>query len=120
VLVQVPGFSVPAGQNVFFRWLDINDTSFDQGMAVDNLGISFLAPAPRITAILSNPTNRFTQLTVQGEANTRYGLEAASNLAYPIFWQSLGSNTADPTGIFQFTDTNGPLFPMRFYRAVSP
>jgi hypothetical protein len=38
----------------------------------------------------------------------------------PVIWQFIGGNTADGAGLFQFTDTNAPLFPMRFYRALSP
>ena len=32
----------------------------------------------------------------------------------------IGSNMADGTGLFQFTDTNAPAFPLRFYRALFP
>jgi T5SS/PEP-CTERM-associated repeat protein len=120
VMVAVPGFSVPAGQNVFFRWLDINDTGFDQGIAVDNFSVAFVARALGFSALYSNPTNKFVQLTGQGDANTMYVIEAASNLNFPIFWQRLGSNLTDGTGFLQFTDTNAPQFQNRFYRALSP
>ena len=120
VAVQVSGLNVPAGQNVFFRWLDVNDTGADQGIAVDNLSVTFVRPAPRISSIVSNSTNGFAQISGLGEAGTIYGIEAASNLNLPIFWQRIGSNTADGTGLFQFTDTNAPTLPMRFYRALFP
>jgi len=31
---------------------------------------------------------------------------------------TIGSNTANNSRVFQFTDTNAPAFPIRFYRAL--
>lgn len=89
---------------------------------MDDLTVAFglAVPTLQIIAIVSNPTNGFLQITGQGESNVIYGIEAASNLNSPIFWQRLGSNTADAAGLFQFTDTNTPAFPTRFYRALFP
>ena len=117
--VLIPGLIVIPGQNVFFRWRDINDTGPDQGMAVDDLIIAFGPLRPQITSVGLNPTNGFLQITGLGESNKTYSLQAATNLAAPIFWQHLGTNTADGSGLFQFTDTNAPAFLMRFYRALS-
>jgi hypothetical protein len=55
-----------------------------------------------------------------GQSSVTNGIEAAWNMNAPIFWQRIGSNTANGTGVFSFTDTNDPLFPVRFYRAQSP
>ena len=35
-------------------------------------------------------------------------------------WLDLGPVVADTNGLFQFTDTNAPLFPFRFYRWTGP
>jgi hypothetical protein len=35
-------------------------------------------------------------------------------------WSNLGTALATNGGVFSFTDTNAPLFPIRFYRALSP
>ena len=35
-------------------------------------------------------------------------------------WLNIGSPLANSAGVFIFTDTNAPLFPLRFYRAVFP
>ena len=111
---------MPPGQEVFFRRTDPDDAGFDQAMAVDDLTVAFTILAPRIASITSNPSNRFAQITGTGEPGFTYGIEAASNLNSPIFWQRLGSVTANGAGVFQFTDTNAPLFEARFYRALIP
>jgi hypothetical protein len=41
-----------------------------------------------------------------------------TNLVSPS-WQNLSTNKADAGGIWQFTDTNAPQFPARFYRSFS-
>jgi len=79
------------------------------------LTIAFAPVPPQITSVSLDPTNGFVQLTGLGETNHSYGIEAATNLTPPIFWQRLGTNTADGAGLFQFTDTNAPAFLMRFY-----
>jgi hypothetical protein len=117
---SIPGLIVPPGQEVFFRWTDPDDAGFDQAMAVDDLTVAFTILAPRISSIASNPTNHFATISGIGEPGFTYGIEAASNLNAPVFWQRLGSVTADTTGIFQFTDTNAPLFQVRFYRTLIP
>jgi hypothetical protein len=33
---------------------------------------------------------------------------------------TIGTSQASSGGVYQFLDTNAPLFPKRFYRAVSP
>ena len=77
------------------------------------------APASTLTSITDLP-NAFKQLTGQGVSNLAYTVQAATNLATPITWTLLGAATANSSGVYQFTDTNAPLFPRRFYRAVSP
>jgi len=77
------------------------------------------APASMLTSITNLPGS-FKQLTGQGVSNLTYTVQAATNLAAPITWTPLGAATANSGGVYQFTDTNAPLFPLRFYRAVSP
>jgi autotransporter-associated beta strand protein len=77
------------------------------------------APASTLTSITNLPSS-FKQLTGQGVSNLTYAVQAATNLAAPITWTPLGAATANSNGVYQFTDTNAPLFPLRFYRAVSP
>lgn len=55
-----------------------------------------------------------------GLSGVSYAIEAATNLNPVIQWSNLGSATASGAGVISFTDTNAPLFPMRFYHALSP
>jgi hypothetical protein len=82
--------------------------------------VEFSPEQPLITSVSVNPTNGLVGLVGLGQSNTVYAIEAATNLTAPIFWQRLDSNTADASGVFQFTDTDGIAFPVRFYRVVSP
>lgn len=53
------------------------------------------------------------QLQCFGTPGSNYVVQAATNL---LNWADLGSALADTNGLFQFLDTNAPLFPQRFYR----
>jgi autotransporter-associated beta strand protein len=55
-----------------------------------------------------------------GFAGLTYTVQAAPSLNPVIQWSNLGTATANASGVIVFTDTNAPLFPMRFYRALSP
>src|SRR5207249_3847951 len=59
--VLISGLSVPPGQHVFFRWRDIDDSGMDQGMALDDLIISFSPQFP--------PTDRFWTNALGGNYN---------------------------------------------------
>jgi T5SS/PEP-CTERM-associated repeat protein len=118
--VLIPGLVVPPGQHVFFRWHDLDDPGADQGMALDDLIVTFASPAPQITSIIVSPANGSVQISGQGVPNQTYALEAATNLSPPIFWQRLDTNTADGFGLYQLTDPNAAAFPMRFYRVLLP
>ena len=51
----ISGLSMTPGQEVFFRWYDINDTSNDHGLAVDDLTVSYTTvavPEPTTAALL--------------------------------------------------------------------
>jgi hypothetical protein len=55
------------------------------------------------------------QLTVQGQANWHYEIDASSNM---LDWMSLGE-IAPTNAVFQFTDTNPVSARARFYRTVT-
>jgi autotransporter-associated beta strand protein len=77
------------------------------------------APPSTLTSISSLPDGS-KQLTGQGVSNLTYAVEAATNLSLPISWTNIGPAAANASGVFQFSDTNAPSFPTRFYRALSP
>ena len=72
------------------------------------------APAPLIT--FTAVGNGF-QLQFVGAANHSYILQTATNLAPPVQWLPLLTNTADTNGLWQFTDTNLNSS-QKFYRSV--
>ena len=76
-------------------------------------------PPAQLSAITAL-TNGVKQIQGLGLSNLTYTIQAATNLNPVVQWFNLGSTPADGSGQFSFTDTNAPLFPMRFYRAQSP
>ena len=71
--------------------------------------------APMLTDGKRTITGRF-QFKLLGESNRTYAAEASTNL---VNWVSLGTNIAWG-GTLQFTDTNAPIFPYRYYRGLAP
>ncbi len=57
------------------------------------------------------------QLQFYGTPGQSYNFQATTNF---LNWTNLGSSLADTNGLFQFLDTNAPLFPLRFYRWYYP
>ncbi len=72
-------------------------------------------PPVNITGIsvLGNGT---VQLNFTGMPGGVYLIEAATNLSQPIVWTTVGTNTADTNGVFNFTDINATNFGDRYYR----
>ena len=69
------------------------------------------------TATIQREPSGAMLLQVPGAPGQTNVLKASTNLQS---WADLGLVTADTNGIFQFEDTNAPLFPSRFYRWYSP
>lgn len=51
--VALSGFVVFPGQEIFFRWLDVNDSGNDSSLSIDDLSISF---STNLNAVESGPT----------------------------------------------------------------
>ena len=76
--------------------------------------------APLVSSVARNSNGSIT-LGFVGLPNTTTRIWAASNLASPIFWQAIFTNTSTTTnGTWQFTDTNTIHLPERFYRFSTP
>lgn len=45
--------SLAPGQEIFFRWFDLNDLSNDHGLAVDDVTISYAIPEPGVFSLLA-------------------------------------------------------------------
>ena len=70
----------------------------------------------RLAGVLRKPNGQF-QFTLTGQPDFKYIIQAAADLASGS-WTAISTNTAAGDGTFQFTDTNAPGLPQRFYRAV--
>jgi uncharacterized repeat protein (TIGR03803 family) len=94
-------------------------TTFSGGPGGMGTVFSMTIPLPPavITNIISN-VNGSVALYFLGSANSTNVIQALTNLVSPA-WQNLSTNKADANGAWQFTDTNAPQFPARFYRSFS-
>ena len=75
-----------------------------------------VAARPSITAVALNVDKTVT-MKLSGTPACNYIIWAATNLAAPVLWQPVSTNTAAADGSWQFTDTNVVNHPVRFYRA---
>ncbi len=77
----------------------------------------------------ANQTRTIVSITVNGDGtktiafagipNQAYVVEAATDLLAPV-WVPIGTGTAGPNGLFQFTDPEASSYPSRFYRTALP
>lgn len=75
-----------------------------------------VSPPSQLASIMTI-TNGHAAFQGMGLSNLTYTIEASTNL---INWINIGTAPADTGGLFNFTDTNAPAYPRRFYRAISP
>lgn len=83
-----------------------------------NVILTLLPPNSRPVTI-TNITmlgNGAVQMNFSGVSYYTYLIQATTNLAPPVAWSTIGTNTADSNGLFNFTDSNAIDFPARFYR----
>jgi len=64
--------------------------------------------------------NGSVQFAFTGLAGSNYVIQAATNLAPPTNWISIGTNTQDINGNSTFTDAAATNYPIRFYRIALP
>ena len=84
-----------------------------------NISITVAGP-PTFTGLNMAADRSSFALTGAGVASQSYVLQTASNLAPPVAWLPLRTNTAGTNGIFNFTDTQVTNFNQRFYRVMKP
>jgi len=79
-----------------------------------------LTVLPSVTGV-NLDANGNAVLNVATLPNSTSRVWATTNLAPPVVWQVISTNNAsDVNGQWQFTDTNGVSFPMRYYRFSTP
>jgi Bacterial Ig domain len=79
------------------------------------VSVRVIGPSPNLAiSPLSNGTYAISGASIPGRSNR---VEFLQGLGITN-WQTLGTATATPSGVFQFIDTNG--VPQRFYRSAYP
>ncbi len=73
-------------------------------------------PAVLTNAFMSNGNFQFTVISVAHRTNV---IQATTNVASTSSWSSIAT-LVPTTNIFNFTDSNANLFPIRIYRVVEP
>jgi hypothetical protein len=99
--------AVLPGQELFLRWLDVDDTGFDHGLAIDDLLVSFasggggggLLPIPLSVQLAGNEI-------VLAWTNSSFGIQAAT--------QPDGVFTNVPAAVSPYT--NAILAPQKYFR----
>jgi hypothetical protein len=125
-------YTLPLNTNLVADVSDGGDVTFLFYAADDQIGYLFSSdsygrgnePLIKVTVTLNavQPkilygrfTNANFHLTGRGVPNWQYQVQANSDLA-TINWQTIGTTTADSTGMIQFDDTTVTNQPQRFYR----
>ena len=94
-----------------------NEVDLDAANNTASVSVTVLPAAQAyLSSAVFNANHQF-QLTLTGQPNLKYIVLATTNLATGT-WTSVSTNTAASNGTFQFTDTNAPGLPSRFYRAM--
>jgi autotransporter-associated beta strand protein len=96
------------------QWFRI---SYSAGTQQNDVVLTRVNPPGAFTGIASMIDGQ-VQLRGTGGSNLNYTIQANTNLN-TTNWSSIGTANVSG-GVFQFLDTNAPIHPMRFYRAVAP
>ncbi len=89
--VVLPDVIVFPGQEIFFRWYDVNDPGNDHALAIDDLTISFTGVAPVINAPEIDPSGQPQSRT--NNAGTRATFTVTATGTAPSYqWQLNGSD----------------------------
>jgi len=92
-----------------------NFSVFDYG----NQAIVNPVPTPAALTINGTRTAEGFQFSVQANAVQTTLIQATTNLADPMSWTNIATNPPTSSS-FTFTDAESSVYPVRFYRAVSP
>ena len=91
-----------------------------KGGTGNDVVLTRVAVPPLRFASITPLANGTLQLQATGVLDSvYYQIETATSLVPVIQWSNIGGKYAN-AGVFTFTDTDAPLFPARFYRAISP
>ena len=113
--------------NSYVYYTNANDVADEIDYTV---GDGFGGNTPGIINVLVGPppTNSVVGTVVNGDGSVTlsfagvpgyvYQVDATTNLAPPVVWTTISTNTADINGLWQFTDQQATNYPNQFYRSV--
>lgn len=84
--------TVGLGQEIFFRWVDLNDAGNDHGLALDDLTISFVGvtPVTNPPSITTQPTNT----TVVEGTSAQFSLNVSGYQPFDFQWYYTNAGSA--------------------------
>lgn len=90
--VTLSGFVVLSGQEIFFRWLDVNDSGNDHALSIDDLSISF---DTNNNAVISGPTISAgpTNLTIPEGNTATFAVTAGGTQPLTFQWYQTNTDT---------------------------
>jgi hypothetical protein len=90
--VTLSGFVVLPGQEIFFRWLDINDSGNDHALSIDDLSISF---DTNNNAVITGPTisGGPTNLTIPEGNTATFAVTAGGTQPLTFQWYQTNTDT---------------------------
>jgi hypothetical protein len=91
----------------------------DYGAVTSQVAVLTVNVAPVMGSVSMVMGSGFS-LTATGSVGQTCVLFGATNLASPVAWLPVATNTADANGILHFTDPSATNKPQRFYRLQTP
>lgn len=103
--VQLQGFVIFPGQEIFFRWLDINDAGNDHGLAVDDLTVTF---DTNLTAVASAPviTTHPASVTIAAGSSATFTVAASGTQPFLYEWYATNAGLSELVGTSPSFTTN--------------
>jgi autotransporter-associated beta strand protein len=92
------------------------------GTATATVTVTIVPPdlGPVNITSITTLTDGNKQMNFAGTPNRPYLIQATTNLAPPIVWATISTNTAATNGLFQYIDLNATNFDSRYYRTAKP
>lgn len=119
--IVLSGFVVFPGQEIFLRWLDVNDAGNDHGLAIDDLAVSWetnLTAVPSAPVIASSPAD----VTVGAGGSATFTVSATGTQPFTYEWYATNSGISSLVGTTPSFTTNFlslALSGFQFYAVVS-
>ena len=91
------------------------------GSIVYTISVAGTLPTGSISNLMATAQSNQVRLQFYGETNASYTVLATTNLAVPTSsWIPLGQPVLQSGAIFQYLDSQSPVYPQRFYIIRSP